>query len=164
MFLFTKILLPYYYKILVRAFIFAFWFCLFSFMNAIFTPGKQYKVGLHRLKNNLSNKIRTYASTQMYIQKFGEVVLRHVHWGIYDEKSNLFFPNKNFIVLDPKFKKQLIFPEHWFYTTDGTNEKIIPIKEINTDDEVVPVKQQYSEKYTKNHLENVFVFLKKFIN
>lgn len=132
-------------------------------MDAIFIPDKQYKIRLHKLKNSLSDKIRIYASTQMYVQKFGEVVFRHVHWGVYNEEENLFIPNKNFITLDQKFKKQLIFPKHWFYTIDGTNEKILPINEITTDDEVVTIEQQHSKEYVKKHFTDVFAFLKKYI-
>ena len=133
-------------------------------MDAIFIPDKQYKIRLHKLKNSLSDKIRIYASTQMYVQKFGEVVFRHVHWGVYNEEENLFIPNKNFITLDQKFKKQLIFPKHWFYTIDGTNEKILPINEITTDDEVVNIEQQHSKEYVKKHFTDVFAFLKKYID
>lgn len=130
-------------------------------MDAIFIPNKQYKIRLHKLKNSLSDKIRIYASTQMYVQKFGEVVFRHVHWGVYNEEENLFIPNKNFITLDQKFKKQLIFPKHWLYTIDGTNEKILPINEINPDYKAVPTEQTNAEKFIKNPFEYVFSFLKK---
>lgn len=147
----------------MRAFIFAFCFYLFSFMNAIFVPDKKYKVGLHKLKNRFNDKLRVYASTQMYVQKFGEVVLRHVHWGVYNEKNNLFIPNKEFITLDPKFKKQLIFPEYWFYVTDENDEKITPINKINTENKVVPIEQQCAEEYVKKHFTEVFAFLKKYI-
>lgn len=147
----------------MRTFIFAFCFFLFSFMNAIFVPERQYKVGLHRIKSPLGDKIRVYASTQMYIHKFGNLAFRHVHWGIYDEENNLFIPNKNFITLDPNFKKQLIFPEYWFYTTGETDDKILPINKINTEDEVIFVEQKNAEEYVKKRFENVFAFLKKYI-
>ena len=147
----------------MRTFIFAFCFFLFSFMNAIFIPGKQYKVGLHRIKSPLGDKIRVYASTQMYIQKFGRVAFRHVHWGVYDEEKNLFIPNKEFITLDPTFKKQLIFPEYWYYVTDETDDKFLPINKINPDYKAISVEQTNAEKFVKDHFEYVFDFLKKYI-
>ena len=132
-------------------------------MNAIFVPDKKYKVCLHRLKNRFTGVIRAYASTQMYVHKFNDVVFRHVHWGLYDEEKNLFIPNNEFITLEPKFKKQLIFPEYWFYATDETDEKILPINKITTDSEVVVIEQQHAEEYIKKHFTDVFAFLKKYI-
>ena len=133
-------------------------------MNAIFVPGKQYKVGLHRIKSPLGDKIRVYASTQMYIQKFGRVAFRHVHWGVYDEEKNLFIPNKEFITLDSNFKKQLIFPEYWYYVTDETDNKILPINKINPVYKAIPVEQQNSEEYIKKRFEHIFAFFKKCVN
>lgn len=133
-------------------------------MNAIFVPGKQYKVGLHKIKSPLGDKIRVYASTQMYIHKIGNLSFRHVHWGIYDEENNLFIPNKSFITLDPNYKKQLIFPEYWDYVTDETDDKILPINKINPDYKAIPTEQTNAEKFIKNPFEYVFSFLKKNID
>lgn len=148
----------------MRAFIFAFCFYLFSFMNAIFEPNKHYKVGLHKIKNRLSGEIHVYASTQMYVRKFGATSFRHVHWGVYNEDDNLFIPNKAYILLKPMFKKQLVFPEHWLCTIDGNNKKAFPLNENSTDYVEVPVEQQQPEEYVKKHFENVFSFIKKCIN
>ena len=68
-----------------------------------------YKVSIHRIKNFC------YASSQRIIEDdgTGKKKYRHIHWGVYDEKNNIFYPGKNYFYLNAKEKKKLIFPKNW---------------------------------------------------
>ena len=68
-----------------------------------------YKVSIHKIKNFC------YASSQKAIEDkvTGKKKYRHIHWGIYNEENNTFYPGKNYFYLDAKEKKKLIFPKNW---------------------------------------------------